>query len=484
MAIRFSGNNRNFQHLRLHKSLDLLAGLAALAVMVRLSLFVIYEPFFEGDTDLLVKEHLNAIRVCLTEGRFSGCPGSGVFPLLQNIPSLLLNYLGFSPAAILHTLAYLSFISFLGSVALIFGTLRRKTSRKEAAIGVLIMITSPLLWYSHSTFGEMASAFLILAFTAASLTKARGWIIALLFVLAGSTKEVALPFLFLIGVVCLMPEIVTDWRKVGKRVGGLAFGAILTFVVTTGFNYFRFGTLSNPSYVTELFIVPTLKIQLSFFLGIWLSPNGGLLFFWPTFTFLYFSVLAVLVLRFLRGGRGDQRRTRELLIKYLPIAAMSVMLFFLTLGFARWYTPLGGFAWGPRYMLPWIPAVILLLLYFYASEVALLLSSILITPVRFILTCVVLILLSIPQFTILFDSSVMARIFAYPECPRVPVIQEGVDYYYQCLQTQIWPKRLRLVELYPVAFTPTVLWFGLPYAATLIWICHSVRRELAREKQT
>lgn len=484
MAIRFSGNELIIKKFRRLKSSHLLCGLAALILLVRLSMFVVYEPYYEGDTDLLVKGHINAIRACLSEGRFSGCSGSGVFPLLQNIPSLLLNYLGFSPNAILHALAYLSFVSFLGAVVLIFWTLKRKASLKEAATGVLLMITSPLLWYSHSTFGEMASAFLILAFTAASLMKSRGGILVLLFVLAGSTKEVAVPFLLLIGVVCLVPEIVTDWRKVKKSAGWLAFGAVLTLVVTAAFNFFRFGTFSNPSYVTELFIVPSLKIQLSFFLGIWLSPNGGLLFFWPSFTFLYLSVLAVLAFRLLRGKRGRQRQTRDTLTAYLPIAAISALLLFLTLGFSRWYTPLGGFAWGPRYMLPWIPAVTLLLIYFYRSEIASVLSSILIGSLRFILTCVVLILVSIPQLAVLFDSSVMARIFAYPECPRIPVIQEGVAYYYQCLQTQIWPKRLRIAELYPVAFAPPVLWFVLLYAAILVWTCHSLERELVREKQT
>lgn len=483
MAIRFSVSKPGLQKFHRHKSFHLLCGLAALTVLVRLSMFVVYEPYYEGDTDLLVKSHINAIRACLGEGRFSGCSGSGVFPLLQNVPSLILNYLGFSPTAILHALAYLSFVSFLGSGGLLFWILKRKASPKAAATGVLVLITGPLLWYSHSTFGEMASAFLILAFTAASLLRARGGILVLLFVLAGSTKEVALPFLLVIGVVCLMPEIVNDWRKVRKRVGWLAAGAILTLVVTAGFNYFRFGSFLNPSYVTEPFIVPTLRIQLSFFLGIWLSPNGGLLFFWPSFTFLYLALLVVLVLRFLRDRRGSRRQTREALTAYLPIAAISVLLLFLTLGFSRWYTPLGGFAWGPRYMLPWIPTVTLMLIYFYQAEIASILSAILIEPLRFILTCVVLILVSIPQLTVLFDSSVMARIFAYPECPRIPVIQKGVAYYYQCLQTQLWPKSLRIAELYPVAFTPPFFWFVLLYAATLIWICHSLRRAYTGETE-
>lgn len=474
MATRFLGTKPGPQEFRSHKPFYLLCGFAALAVLVRLFIFVVYEPYYEGDTQLLVNGHINAIRRCLSEGLFPGCPDPGDFPLVQNIPSLILNYAGFSPDTILHALAYLSFVSFLGSVVLIFWVLKRKASLMAAAASVLVLITGPLLWYSHSTFGEMLSAFLILAFTVVSLWRPYKWIHVLLLAAAGSTKEVALPFLLLIGVICLAPEIVTDWRKVRKSVAWLAFGGILSLTLTLGFNYFRFRAFTNPSYVSEpLFIVPSLKLQLSFFLGMWLSPNGGLLFVWPSFTFLYFSILLVVVLQRIRNG---QLSKRESLIAYLPLSGISVLLVFLTLGFSRWYTPLGGFAWGPRYLLPWIPAVTLLLIYFYRSELAFVLSWSLIKPARFLLSSVVLILASIPQFAILFDSSVMARIFSYPECPRVPVIQEGVDYYYQCLQTQIWPKRFFIAQLYQVAITPPALWFVLLYAATVFWICYVIRR--------
>lgn len=482
MATRFSDIKRSLLKLR-HQPFHLCA-LAALSVLTRLSIFVINEPFYEGDTDLLVKGHINTIRDCINEGRFSDCPESGVFPLLQNIPALLLNYLGFSANAILHGLAYLSFLSFLGSVALIFLTLKKKASLKEAGIGVIVLITSPLLWYSHSTFGEMASAFLILAFTAAVLLRASRPILVLLLVLAGSTKEIALPFLLLIAVISLSPDIFTNWRKTRRSAGWLAIGGIMSFLVSAGFNYFRFGTISNASYLVELSIVPSLKLQLSFFLGIWLSPNGGLLFFWPSFTFLFVAIAVLMVFRLRQRSRNGEKRDRKTLLAYFPLAALAALLFFLTLGFSRWYTPLGGFAWGPRYMLPWIPTVALLLIYFYRSEIAAVLSTLLVRPLTFVITSVILILASLPQLVVLFDSSVMAQIFAYPECPRIPVIQEGVDYYYDCLQTQIWPKKLFIAELYSVAFAPAVLWVVLLYAVTVIWICYLMRREIVRDRRT
>jgi len=128
-------------------------GLAVLGVLLRLFLLVVSHPFVEGDTTILVTKHLSAIRNCLHEGRLVGCPDSGVWPLLQHFPSLFLSYLGFSSSSILHALADLSFLSFLGSGLLIYWTLKKRASVALAIAAVLVTITSPLLWYSHSTFG-------------------------------------------------------------------------------------------------------------------------------------------------------------------------------------------------------------------------------------------------------------------------------------------------------------------------------------------
>ena len=455
-------------------------GLSLLAVLTRLTLMVVNEPFIEGDTELLVTRHLQAIRACLHEGRLAGCPDSGVWPLLQHLPSIFLSYLGFSSVTILHSLAYLSFLSFAGSLLLMFWTLKRLVTLPLAFTSVLIMFTSPLLWYSHSTYGEMAAAFLVLAFAAACLLRARAWLTIALFILAGTTKEVAFPFLFVIGLLCLLPDIVTRPIKVKGRLYGLVIGAAVTLIVTAAFNYFRFASFSNPSYLTDLFIVPSIRIQASFFLGIWFSPNGGLVFFWPSFILLYLSLLGILVVGFLRKrstDRSDEFR-RARLIHYLPIITISVILFSLTVGFSRWYTPLGGAAWGPRYMLPWIPAVLLLLLYFYRGEVETILRLVLSKPFGFVLACVTLIVLSIPQFSISFGPFVLARIFSFPECPRIPIIQEDFANYYPCIQTQIWPRIMVILELYRVALKLPAVWFTIPCSLVVVGGLQWIRKRL------
>jgi hypothetical protein len=308
----------------------------------------------------------------------------------------------------------------------------------------------------------------------------------LLFVLAGLTKEIAFPFLGLIGLLCLLPDIVTRPLKVKKRIGVLVLSGFLTLIINTAFNYFRFGTFYNTSYLTELFIVPSWRLRSSFFLAIWFSPSGGLSFFWTSFAFLYFSICVALLVQLARGRRHqrDDEHSKGRLIFYLPIITISFILFTLTLGFSSWCcSPLGGAAWGPRFMIPWIPSVSLLLLYFYPQQVMAVLSLLFKKSYGFVLTCLTLILAAIPQLAVFFGTFVLGDIFApTPECPRLPVIQEDVSYYYRCLNDQFWPHKWSLLQSYTVALRPTALWVLILYGITLTGACLLIRTYLFDEQ--
>src|SRR5262249_10906152 len=151
---------------------------------------------------------------------------------------------------------------------------------------------------------------------------------------------------------------------------------------------FRYGTLLNSSYVSRLSIVPTPRLHLSFFLGTWLSPNGGLAFFWPSFLLLFLAGFGGFLLQVATGRVSDHttNSTPKGARPYAAFLIISTVLFLLTAGFSRWYTPLGGFAWGPRFMLPWIPALMLILIYFYREELSGLLCLLLKKPIGFLLS--------------------------------------------------------------------------------------------------
>src|SRR5437867_10813618 len=82
----------------LRKIANLIFMIAAGIFLLRVAVFVIHEPFLEGDTSILVADHIGAIRKCLSAGRFWRCPDCGVWPLFQHIPPLALSYPGLSPS--------------------------------------------------------------------------------------------------------------------------------------------------------------------------------------------------------------------------------------------------------------------------------------------------------------------------------------------------------------------------------------------------
>src|SRR5262249_39988155 len=155
------------------------------------------------------------------------------------------------------------------------------------------------------------------------LMNAPAWLTVLLFVFAGTTKEVAFPFLAAIGFLCLL-QAPTQSRK--QRAVSLVVAALLNIAATVAFNLFRYGTFFNTSYLDRVCIVPTFKLQLSFFLGIWLSPNGGLVFFWPSFVLLLLGVTGIALLKIGRPKlNGGVRWRRQDVRFYAPLLGTAAI---------------------------------------------------------------------------------------------------------------------------------------------------------------
>jgi hypothetical protein len=178
-------------------------------------------------------------------------------------------------------------------------------------------------------------------------------------------------------------------------------GLIAAIAANSVFNFWRFGTFQNSFLLQPHFRVPDLATHLSFTAGLWFSPNGGLLFFWPAFL----ALLAVLIRR--------------------PVGFFVLALLAgLTLGLGQWFAPMGWIAWGPRLVLPWIPAWILLLgdrklpraLWIPAIGVGL---------------AHVMSLMSFAPKDLLFGAT--------PECPVPQAIETAPTAYYACIQHLTWP---------------------------------------------
>jgi hypothetical protein len=441
-------------------------------LLLILAVVALFFPGIEGDTEALVRG-ASKFQACVWSLANSGvgvpCEGSEHFAIFQYIPSWILGSFGFSERGILRGLVGLSFLAFLGTFWIFFRALRRQWDEKSSSVfylGALLLLTSPLLWYSRSSFGEMLAAFLIALFVEACIAGRSPARILLTLVAAAWTKEPALPILVFLGGSCLILSRTGVQKARGGQFLALGLGSVISALVTLGFNWLRFGAIYNVPLFDPLFRVHDLSTRLSFFLGIWLSPNGGMLFFWPSF-FIPFLFL----IRRRRTGEANSFRWGPLLLVMATLAG-------LTLGFSGWFAPLGWVAWGPRLLLPWIPACLLIVLYYYTAEIERTVVRLVSDAKRSKFFLAAFAWVSIPSFMILHRKQVLWRIFeSTPECPTPAVIQENAAYYYQCMNSILWPKSLALLEFYRVLVRPELLIMTGIYCLALMRIWSRIRSE-------
>jgi hypothetical protein len=223
---------------------------------------------------------------------------------------------------------------------------------------VLVLLASPLLFYARRSFGELPAALLTALLAAALLQGRLGWVVGFGF-LVGLSKETALPFTVAMGAFAVAAR--QAQQPLGVRaqlhadrwlLAATGVGAVLGAAGCAALNLMRFGSPLNWHYaVEEAAWVPPPSAQLNHFAGLWLAPTGGLALYWPLLALTWVG-LAIAVVR--------ARLPRW------PLLAGLGLLFALTAGLARWWTPFGWWAWGPRLMLPWVPAWTLMLLWAYA----------------------------------------------------------------------------------------------------------------------
>jgi hypothetical protein len=386
--------------------------------------------------------------------------GGSRFPLLQTLPTVGLRAAGLGVDQTRWALVGLNVVAFVGLLVIAWRSLR-EVSRPAAIFFVAVLLSGPLAWYATSSFGEMLAALATLAMVVACRHRAGGALPAALFVLAGLSKDTAFPFLLLIGLGAstLNPL----WTRPGfraRRLASLAAATAVTLCVIAVYNFARFGTVVNAVDSSPQYFAPTLRDQASFFLAIWLSPNGGLLPFWPSFG----------VLLGLAGFTALPRR------EPLVASIAGLTLLGLTAGFAKWWSPLGWWAWGPRLMMPWLPALGFLLVAACAPQLERLLAGLARSAGRSWGLCLALAAVTLPQYVVLFRPSMFASPFASDAvCPTTAYIERAPTYYYHCVNHQLWTKGSVLGQAYQPGGGWGSFLLGLACAAALTWLLSLVR---------
>ena len=415
------------------------------AFLVGLAVVVADDWVWTGDT-LTVRNGAAGIVKCFREGHLSSCDAHnpaffdvGPLPLFQYLPGIVFYELGIAGDEALHWFAWLSFAAFGGTLALYWQVSARTGSSALSPILLVTALTGPLLWYSHAAFGEALAAFLAVLYLSAILTRRSGLVIAATLWMAALTKEVALPFLLALALIAYYGRRDMPRPTRGETVG-LAVGALAALLTTALFNVFRYGGPSNDVYLSAAARVPDLGRRAEFFAGLWLSPNGGMAWFWPSATFLL--VAAAL---FGWGARTGQPSRRW------PAAAVVLVIVGLTAGFATITNPFGWYAWGPRYLIPWIPCLVLLVVVLYRERFEALCRALVSSRKRWVASSALLSAVSLPQLgAILQDrDDLFAWLFSATKgCPRDITVLDGADRYYECLSHQAWGRFPVLVRTY------------------------------------
>lgn len=397
---------------------------------------VIVRPQISGDTSALVTG-AHAVRDCIENGRIGDCPQAQHFALLQYLPAFVLDMVGLSVDHAMRVLAVLSLIAYAGMTLLIVVALNRLVPRGGWALGLLLMLSGPFIWYATASFGEALAAWAVAAFAVALLLRWPAWAVVILGLLAAISKETSPPLLLLLALACYLLRAGT-FRRRDLLTWGLPVGLGLLGGATASalFNQIRFGAFSNPVLLQPSFRTPGNRLKTEFFTGLWLSPNAGFIALWPVLVGLVVFA-GVWALRAIRRNRPES----------VAVLTVLLVLALSTAGLATWAFPFGWIAWGPRLSLPIIPAAALILLVAVGPALVRRLQRVWVAVLVGALAAWGLL---VNVGATVAAGKVLAQTFFVPvgACAQDTVIQSNPTGYFQCMSQMTWqPTRTVLVAL-------------------------------------
>lgn len=283
-------------------------------------------PFGTGDTAELVLSS-QRMRECLNSGIFFGCTDMERFGLSPHLISIILLSI-FND--INSTISAWSLLNFLLFVYLIYKLNAYYADRKYFLIGTIVF--SPLTAYAVYSYTEMSFIVLSLILLM-NIKNERYWLSAFLGMFLSGYKESAilsvLPLTLAVIFSIKHKLILKDYLIIAPQVIG--------FLSVYLFNYFKYLDLINSEYQTAG-RVKELNFQISNFLGIWLSPSGGIIgYFW-------ISIILLLIIN-LKSVLKIKLYRKSLYLILITILINALLL-------SNWFSPYGWATWGPRLFMP------------------------------------------------------------------------------------------------------------------------------------
>ena len=419
--------------LRRATQAKLAAGLGLVGILVAW----LDRPHRAGDTGPLLAGTETLAR-CLRARDLVACeqqPPIGPYPLLQYVPDLAADSLAeLSVSGRVRILATLSVVGIAVTIGAGWVTLRR-VGCPEWRWGYLLLVAGgPALAYGNTTWGEMPAMGLVTLFVAVALVPASPYVVGLAAFGACLTKETGYPFVAALGLVALLLARRRTNTAIRRHVVFAGIGIALGLSLASAFNVLRYGTPRNAYYLDPGLRTTSLHWVAELSGGLLVSPNGGIVFFWPLASLLAVLLVAIPVARALRH--------RTTWLDAWPALAVAAIVLALTVGLATWWAPFGWWAWGPRLSLPWVPAIVLVGLSAYGSSLTPLVASVLRRPQTALLVAGLITVAALPHVGVLWHPETIGEFFF---TPRSDVCPGGgpppTEAYYACLREELWERR-------------------------------------------
>lgn len=387
-----------------------------------------------GDTNALVAGARVAVD-CLADGTLRDCGGGvdvGSFGLLQYLPAMVLVVLGLGDADVVRALAWLSTLALVALVVVVAGPARRELSPLAATVLMVTIVSGPLLLYGLLPYGEALAAALGVAFLVLGCRHGSVVLIVTLGALAMVSRETAVPFLLVAGLVCARrPERGAGWLPPRRTTVALVGAAVLAVAASALWNQFRFASFTNEANSVPWSRVPGLDLRARLAWALWGAPNVGIAWFWPA-AMLVLVGLAVAVVR--------QVRSPGVRWCALPSAVVLGLVALMTAGLASWYSTFGWVAWGPRLSLGLLPVFAVAALVAGGDELAGVIGAVGRSTVGLGAIAAVVALLALPQVGVIWNGRAIALpLEPTPGCPRLlPVTEAEPAYFYGCGLASAW----------------------------------------------
>ncbi len=393
-------------------------------------------PVLGGDTKPLLAG-TEALGRCLAQGDLYDCQQGwliGPYPIMQYVPDLLADaVLELSEARRVRVLATLSTFGIVAAIASGWIVLRRVALPEWRWGFLLVAASGPLLAYGNTTWGEMLATGLLTIFVAAALLPAHPLLVGVTAFGAGLTKETGYPFVVALGLVSLLLVRSRTGQPLRRHLLLGMTGIALAFAATSAFNLLRYGTPKNAYYLDPGLRTSSVGEFLEVAAGLFVSPNGGIVIFWPLASLAVLLLLAVPALRAARGLAPWRDAW--------PALALVAILAALTVGLAAWWQPFGWWAWGPRLSLPWVLPTALVALVAFGRLLTPHVARLLGPRANLVAVAVALSIAALPHVGMLWRSETIGEFFLRETAVCPGGGPPPTPAYYECLHELMWERR-------------------------------------------